>query len=335
MGRTEVRSGQVLDGTLTDADVAAANKDGVAGTPSMRTLGTGAQQAAPGNDSRFSSGLIYGTAGGRLTTETLVGVSTTDRVAQGVLRFMPFCGDQIGLFNGSTWDVRTFAETNITFSATNIVAGKIYDVFGYWNSTVFGLELSAAWTNDTTRADALALQNGILCKSGVLTRRFLGTIMASDTNLIEDSSAKRFVWNYYNRRRRLLMVKETSDSWNMVSSAWRYANANSANRVEVVIGYPEDSIQVGCKTVIGDLGIHNAIGVNSNTVATGWTGYSEGGTLAGFGSAGGHLEEVPRLGYSYYAWLERTLAGEDTNFYGDAGAPNDWGNSGMFGSVMG
>lgn len=36
------------DGAVTDAKVAAANKDGAAGTPSMRTLGTGAAQAKPG-----------------------------------------------------------------------------------------------------------------------------------------------------------------------------------------------------------------------------------------------------------------------------------------------
>jgi len=39
---------------VTDAKVAAANKDGVAATPSMRTLGTGAQQAAPGDHAHLS-----------------------------------------------------------------------------------------------------------------------------------------------------------------------------------------------------------------------------------------------------------------------------------------
>ena len=39
---------------ITDAHVAAANKDGAVGTPSMRTLGTGAQQACAGNDGRLS-----------------------------------------------------------------------------------------------------------------------------------------------------------------------------------------------------------------------------------------------------------------------------------------
>jgi len=40
--------------SITDAKVTAANKDGGAAVPSMRTLGTGAQQAAAGNDARFT-----------------------------------------------------------------------------------------------------------------------------------------------------------------------------------------------------------------------------------------------------------------------------------------
>lgn len=44
----------IAAGAVTDAKVATANKDGLAATPSMRTLGTGAQQAAAGDDSRLS-----------------------------------------------------------------------------------------------------------------------------------------------------------------------------------------------------------------------------------------------------------------------------------------
>jgi len=44
----------IAAGAVTDAKVAASNKDGLATTPSMRTLGTGAQQAAAGNDPRLS-----------------------------------------------------------------------------------------------------------------------------------------------------------------------------------------------------------------------------------------------------------------------------------------
>lgn len=45
---------KIAQSTITDANIAAANKDGAAGTPSLRTLGTAAQQAAAGNDARLS-----------------------------------------------------------------------------------------------------------------------------------------------------------------------------------------------------------------------------------------------------------------------------------------
>src|SRR4029077_1937620 len=51
-------SPQIAAGVVVDADIAAANKDGVAGTPSMRTLGTGATQAAAGNDARFTDARV-------------------------------------------------------------------------------------------------------------------------------------------------------------------------------------------------------------------------------------------------------------------------------------
>ncbi len=44
-----ITSAMITDGTITDTDVAAANKDGGAGTASMRTIGTGAAQAMAGN----------------------------------------------------------------------------------------------------------------------------------------------------------------------------------------------------------------------------------------------------------------------------------------------
>ena len=59
---------QIAAGVITDADVNALNKDGAAGTASMRTLGTGAGQAAAGNDARFGApSPPNGTAGGDLS----------------------------------------------------------------------------------------------------------------------------------------------------------------------------------------------------------------------------------------------------------------------------
>lgn len=49
VGYATVTNAMVTAGTLTDVAVASANKDGTAGTASMRTLGTGSTQSFPGN----------------------------------------------------------------------------------------------------------------------------------------------------------------------------------------------------------------------------------------------------------------------------------------------
>lgn len=63
-----VTAAKIALGTITEAQVAAANIDGAAATPSLRTLGTTGAQACAGNDSRLSdSRAPTGAAGGDLS----------------------------------------------------------------------------------------------------------------------------------------------------------------------------------------------------------------------------------------------------------------------------
>lgn len=52
-----ITGAKIANVTITDGNVAAANIDGLAATASMRTLGTGAQQAAGGADSRITGAI--------------------------------------------------------------------------------------------------------------------------------------------------------------------------------------------------------------------------------------------------------------------------------------
>ncbi len=63
-----VTSSDIFDGTIGLVDLAGATKDGAQGTATLRSLGTGAQQAAAGDDPRLSNARTpTGSAGGDLT----------------------------------------------------------------------------------------------------------------------------------------------------------------------------------------------------------------------------------------------------------------------------
>jgi hypothetical protein len=63
-----------LSNEITGAMIAAAVKDPVAGTAGLRTLGTGAQQACPGNDARFGAVSDGAVTGPKLLASTAAGL---------------------------------------------------------------------------------------------------------------------------------------------------------------------------------------------------------------------------------------------------------------------
>ena len=173
------------------------------------------------------------TCPGRLSATTADPVPGSDLTAQGTIYFTPYKGSKISLYNGSYWQLISFSELSLSLSVTS---GSNYDVFVYSNSGTPTLELSAAWTNDTTRATSLTLQDGVYVKSGSLTRRYVGTIRASGANVTEDSVTKRFVWSYCNRHpRKISLTYNTAHSYSGNTRIW---GNSSANMVEVVYGLP-------------------------------------------------------------------------------------------------
>lgn len=178
----------------------------------------------------------YGLAQGRLTLTTGVPVTTADVTAATTLYYTPYGGDQIGLYDGvSAWAMVNFAETSLDISA--YTANKNYDIWAYNNSGTLALD-STVWTDDSTRATALAFQNGIYVKTGATTRRYLGTIrITGTTGQTEDSGTKRFVWNHYNRSLKPSKITPYSGTNTYTTSSWReWNNGTSVTHYEFVYG---------------------------------------------------------------------------------------------------
>lgn len=275
---------------------------------------------------------------GRLTLTTATPVTTADVTAATTIYFTPYKGAQLALFTAaSVWTRHTFAQISIAVPSTT---NTLYDVFVYDNSGVITLELTA-WTNDTTRATALAFQDGVYVKSGATTRKYLGSVRTTGVSgQTEDSYAKRYVWNYYNRVVRPMRVMESTDTWNYTTTTYRQANANAANQLDCVIGVAEvlldAHVQATAANSTGATFAQVAIGQDSTSApATGLIGMQFALSVANTGTFGGaDLLIYPAVGRHVYVWLERGDGTGTVTWSGDAGAPTVL-QSGIFGSIQG
>lgn len=269
---------------------------------------------------------------GRLTLDSTAPVTTTDQLAKTTVYFVPYKGNKIALYDGtSTWNVRTFTATGIAVPSTTSTP---FDIFCYDNAGTPAFE-TVNWTNDTTRATALVLQDGVLVKSGATTRRYLGTGRTTTVSgQCEDSRVKRYLWNYYNRAAKALHYTIGTGSWTYATASWRQANANTAAQVEIVVGVLEDEISlrlVGSCTSSGTPNGFIGIGEDSTTAV-----HADGHQQGGGGVASvwlnfcATLDAVPSsVGRHYYAWLEYASAATIT-FYGGAGTTNKGGLNGSW-----
>ena len=259
-----------------------------------------------------ASGSGVFTPGGRLTLTTGAPVTTSDVTAAGTLYYTPYVHNYIMLYNGATWDSVAFTERSI--SLTGLTTGQPYDVFCYNNGGTPTLEL-LAWTNPIARATALAYQNGRLCKSGALTRLYLGAVQMAATSQCESSLLRQFVANNYNRVMRPVKKQESTATWSMTSSTWRQTNAASANKVEVLIGTDDtlislqfSAIQSGGEAFSG-IGVDSVTPTNSPTYLYGGTGYS-------------FLDSFLGVGYHAINMCERGISAAAVTFYGAYGGVN-------------
>lgn len=279
--------------------------------------------------------------GGRLTLTTAVPVTTSDVTAATTVYYTPYVNNVVALWDGNIWMPTVFSEVSLALGT--LTNGQGYDVFGFLSSGALSTEL-LAWTNSTTRATAVTLQDGRPCKSGDKTRLHLGSFYTTSTTTTEDSGGgavtnvggNRYLWNTYNRVPRFIAVRDTSVGWNYTTATIRSANNNGANAVRYFCGLAGDSLvaQISAGAEVKNNTVAAAfvgVGVDTTTTVSGVAnaGFNAGGPTA-IGPVVCTYKGQMLLGQHYLAWLE---SGGDSNcfFEGDGG----WGGaqSGMMAQI--
>jgi hypothetical protein len=279
-----------------------------------------------------------GVCNGRITLTSNTPIPSADVTAATTVYWSPYQGNRIALYDGAQWSVYSFSQLSLALGVD--AADTNYDLFAYINSGAVAIE-RLAWTNATTRATGLTLQDGVLVKSGAATRRYLGTYRTtSAAGQCEDSVTKRFVWNYYNRTLRTLLKSEGTNSWTYTTANYQQANASTANQVALVVGYAE--VQLNLEIIAfasnTDVNVNVAVAVGEDsTTAT----FSEPIGLGAQTAVANRIVRVharqilryPSIGYHYYAWLEKSDTTGTTTWYGDNGG--SFYQAGILGTIEG
>lgn len=283
---------------------------------------------------RFPASRVVGnllTFQARLTTESGVPISSSDRTSQSTVYLTPYNGDRISLYDGTRWVSRTLAEIAIALSG--LTSGRPYDVWAFTSSATpsstntgtdvltFGsatgwatgsmvrvsatgggltagtvyyynaassttgslhatlanalagtskIDLTASvtatltavslellsWTNSTTRATAIATQNGVPVKTGDATRRLVGVIFTTSTSATEDSLRNRYVANVYNAVPRRMFFcpgynnNATNTSYTDATNTFKEANGSGNGNVGFVTPLPGYACQMSASAIV-------------------------------------------------------------------------------------
>jgi len=173
----------------------------------------------------------------RVSLSSVLAVPTSDITAATTVYLLPYNGDRLSLFDGvSAWTDLQVTSQSVSVPATTFTP---FDIFDYNNAGSVALE-TVNWSSDTARATGLTLQNGIWCKLGQTSRRYMGTGRTTGVSgQIEDSIFNRSIWNYYNQVKRIGITYNSTSNWTYTTTSWRENNAGTGQvRFKFIIGLP-------------------------------------------------------------------------------------------------
>lgn len=282
---------------------------------------------------------------GRLTLTTATPVLTANVAAAATVYYTPYAGNQVPIWNGTTFTNTTFSElSNVLANAATGNAGPAagaaasnYDLFVWSNAGTLTLTRGAAWNSATARSatteNDLQRVNGIYCNLNAITNgpavgygTYVGTIRTDAATATVTFSPRTTaaaggalsacnVWNMYNRVLVSAVSRDSTASWNYTSATVRSADNSNGNRIEFVMGLAEDMIRahyVGGMTGAAVAGAFAEVGIGLD-VTNAYSGWKARGTNMR-AAADSHVPsggwEARAIGYHF---LQAVEAGDGTN----------------------
>lgn len=302
----------------------------------------------------------YGTSTAvRLTLASGVAVTESDITGGGTIYLTPDGSNTVGLWSGSAWVARPFAETSLQLDATGHTANTNYDIFAYWDGSAVKIGSAPAWAGNTLRGvgtntselesfqgrlvnkNSTILRNAGATATTIPARRGLlvgGFRVGSVAGQTEDSQARRFLSNVYGRAERQLKRLESAVSWVYNSSSWRQANGNTANQVEFFSCVSGDRVEARVFAVAINsttTGRTASVGIGLDQTAVNNATVKRVLSIVNLPTAlDSEYAGYPGIGYHSLAWLEQSGTTDTRTFYGDATSLSVEHMSGMIGSVV-
>jgi hypothetical protein len=297
---------------------------------------------------------------GRLTLTSATAVTTSDVAGAATIYYTPSAGLGVPLYNGATTGMVSIgAELSLALDSNSghtgyHQSGKIFDLVIALNGATPVLGTSPAWTNDTTRADALAFKNGFLTNSSSMVVRFgsgsgdtltvaanqalyVGSFRATANGQASDTITKRLLFNAFNQVDRPMSLTDTVNTFAYSSATYQQFNASTANQFEILDGLGGGvaevfSLGMAISSAATLRQIYSGVGIDSSTVNSAQTIEVAVCENTRYANARSQYRGAPGLGYHTLRWIHRGGGGDTQTWAGTNSGVNAY-RPGLIGSV--
>jgi YVTN family beta-propeller protein len=297
---------------------------------------------------------------GLLTLSSTAPVMTADATNKSTIYYLPYQGNGVPVYNGAQFANWLLGSSGISLALDSNAAHtgyhqstKLFDIFAFIKSGALTLGTGPAWTNNTTRANAITQKNGLWVNSASITLRFgtnsgdttsvtanqatyLGTMYATadgQTGMAYNPAIAAGgtnnilgLYNAYNRIAITATCWDSTASWTNTGSAVQPANydqggagTNLKNRISWVDGLQQSNVEASYQV---DMYSSSSSVQGSAGVSVNWT--SGASAYSGFHAQSistnnvpllGRVTAAPLLGFNFVQAVERNDSGTGTITY--------------------